>query len=96
MMKKQILTIGLLLTLLIACGPSKEEIALRRKIKNDSIILADQEELLRQQEKAREQSILKEQLLLFQLEKVTERLSKYERVEDDGFEDSWIKSRKKK
>jgi hypothetical protein len=92
---KYIITVILLLAMLAACGPSEEEIALRKKVKNDSLNLADQEELLKQQEKTSEQSILKEQLLLMQLEKVTERLSKYEQVEDDGFEDSWIKTKRK-
>ncbi len=69
-MKKTITTIAVLVSVLTACGPSKEQIAAEEKRKLDSAATAGQQQLLQQQaddqakvEAAANQDALKQQLI---------------------------------
>jgi hypothetical protein len=69
-MKKTIVTIVILTTILTSCGPSAEQVAAEEKRKLDSATIAGQQQLLDQQataqaeaEAAAQQEILKQQLI---------------------------------
>jgi hypothetical protein len=69
-MKKIIVTIVILTTILTSCGPSAEQVAAEEKRKLDSATMAGQQQLLDQQataqaeaEAAAQQEILKRQLI---------------------------------
>jgi len=69
-MKKTIVTIVILTTILTSCGPSAEQVAAEEKRKLDSATMAGQQQLLDQQataqaeaEAAAQQEILKRQLI---------------------------------
>jgi len=69
-MKKTIVTIVILTTILTSCGPSAEQVAAEEKRKLDSATMAGQQQLLDQQataqaeaEAAAQQEILKQQLI---------------------------------
>jgi hypothetical protein len=69
-MKKTIVTIVILTTILTSCGPSAEQVAAEEKRKLDSATMAGQQQLLDQQataqaeaEAAAQQEVLKQQLI---------------------------------